>query len=66
VPTIVIQGAADRLVRVSAATHIAATVPGAKLVVYDGVGHAVQFDASQRFGRDLAEFVHAARRNQQR
>ena len=65
VPTLVIQGDADRLVRLSAATHIAATVPGAKLVVYDGVGHAVQFDAPQRFGHDLAEFVRARRPNQQ-
>lgn len=64
VPTLVVQGDADRLVRVSAARHIAATVPGAKLLVYTGVGHAVQFDATERFGRDLAEFVRASGRNQ--
>ncbi len=64
VPTLVIQGDADRLVRVSAANHIAATIPGAKLLVYAGVGHAVQFDATERFGRDLAEFVRATGRNQ--
>jgi non-heme chloroperoxidase len=63
VPTLVVHGDADRIVRVSAATHTAATVPGAKLLVYDGVGHAVQFDAPQRFGRDLSEFVRATRRN---
>jgi pimeloyl-ACP methyl ester carboxylesterase len=59
VPTLVIQGDADRIVRVSAATHIVATVPAAKLLVYEGVGHAVQLDAPQRFDRDLAEFVRA-------
>lgn len=64
VPTLVIHGDADRIVRVSAAKHTAATVPDAKLVVYNGVGHAVQLDAAQRFGRDLAEFVRATRRNQ--
>ena len=64
VPTLVIHGADDRIVRVSAANHIAATVPGAKLLVYDHVGHAVQLDAAQRFDRDLAEFVRATRRNQ--
>jgi pimeloyl-ACP methyl ester carboxylesterase len=64
VPTLVVQGGADQIVRMTAATHIAATVPGAKLVVYDGVGHGVQFDAPLRFNRDLAEFVQAARRNQ--
>jgi non-heme chloroperoxidase len=63
VPTLVMHGDADRIVRESAATHTAATVPGAKLLVYDGVGHAVQFDAPQRFGRDLSEFVRATRRN---
>ena len=63
VPTLVLHGDADRIVRVSAAIHTAATVPGAKLLVYDGVGHAVQVDAPQRFGRDLSEFVRATRRN---
>jgi non-heme chloroperoxidase len=63
VPTLVIHGEADRIVRVSAATHTVATVPGAKLLVYGGVGHAVQFDARERFGRDLSEFVRATRRN---
>jgi non-heme chloroperoxidase len=63
VPTLVMHGDADRIVRLSAATHTAATVPGAKLLVYDGVGHAVQIDAAQRFGRDLSEFVRATRRN---
>ena len=63
VPTLVLHGDADRIVRLSAATHTAATVPGAKLLVYDGVGHAVQFDAPERFRRDLSEFVRATRRN---
>ena len=63
VPTLVMHGDADRIVRLSAATHTVATVPGARLIVYDGVGHAVQFDAAQRFGRDLSEFVRATRRS---
>jgi pimeloyl-ACP methyl ester carboxylesterase len=62
VPTLVVHGGADRIVRVSSAMHIAATVPGAKLVVYDGVGHAVQLDAPQRLERDLADFVRSVRR----
>jgi pimeloyl-ACP methyl ester carboxylesterase len=63
VPTLVMHGDADRIVRLSAAIHTATTVPGAKLLVYNGVGHAVQIDAPQRFGRDLSEFVRATRRN---
>ena len=63
VPTLVMHGDADRIVRVTAATHTVTTVPSAKLLVYDDVGHAVQIDAPQRFGRDLSEFVRATRRN---
>ena len=63
VPTLVIHGAADRIVKVSAARHIAATIPGARLLVYDGVGHAVQLDAPQRLDRDLSDFVRAAQLN---
>lgn len=63
VPTLVIHGDADRIVRPSAALHTATTVPGAQLLVYGGVGHAVQCDAPQRFGRDLSEFVRATRRD---
>jgi pimeloyl-ACP methyl ester carboxylesterase len=64
VPTLVVQGGADRIVRGSAAAHIAATVPGAKLLVYPGVGHAVQLDAAERFNRDLEAFVCATRADQ--
>ena len=62
VPALVIQGGADRIVKVSAARHIARTVPLAELHVYDGVSHAPQFEAPNRLNRDLAEFVRAARR----
>jgi non-heme chloroperoxidase len=64
VPTLVIQGGADRLVRMTAATHIAAVVPEAKLLAYEGVGHAVQLDAPQRLARDLTDFVRAVRHHQ--
>lgn len=64
VPTLVVQGTTDRIVRMSAAAHIAATVPGARLLAYEGVGHAVQLEAPQRFDRDLADFVRGTRRRQ--
>jgi non-heme chloroperoxidase len=57
VPTLVVHGSADAIVRVSAAEQIARTVPGAKLLVYEGAGHAPHLDAPARFNRDLAEFV---------
>jgi non-heme chloroperoxidase len=62
VPTLVIQGAADAIVRMSAAKHIASTIPGAQLLVYEGVGHAPFIESATRFGRDLAQFVRTSRR----
>ena len=59
VPTLVIHGTADAVVLPAAAEHIAATIPGAKLLQYDGVGHAVALEAPERFNRDVAEFMRA-------
>ncbi|CAN5621427.1 hypothetical protein BH23GEM9_BH23GEM9_26790 [soil metagenome] len=60
VPTLVVHGADDRIVLKTAAEHTARTVPGARLLVYDGVGHAPHYQAADRFNRDLAEFVRRA------
>ena len=65
VPALVIQGAADRIVRMSAAKHIASTIPGATLRVYEGVGHAPHLESPQRLGRDVAEFVGSSRRHRE-
>ena len=61
VPTLVVHGAGDRVVKQSAAEHIARTVPGAKLLVYPGAGHAPHLENGPRFNRDLAEFVRSIR-----
>lgn len=45
------------IVRVASSEHIAGKVPGAKLVVFDGAGHAAHITAAARLNRDLAEFV---------
>lgn len=57
VPTLVIHGRADSVLSPAAAEHIAATVPGAKLLLYDRVGHAVALEVPERFNRDLIEFM---------
>jgi non-heme chloroperoxidase len=57
VPTLVVHGGDDRIVLKTAAEHTARTVPGARLLVYDGVGHAPHYQAADQFNRDLAEFV---------
>jgi pimeloyl-ACP methyl ester carboxylesterase len=61
VPTLVVHGGADRAVRLSSDEHIAGTVPGARLLVYESAGHAPFFEDPERFNQDLAEFVRAAR-----
>lgn len=57
VPTLVIHGSGDRIVRPRASEHVAGTVKRGTLLVYRGVGHAPFLEAGERFDRDLAEFV---------
>jgi non-heme chloroperoxidase len=45
---------------VAAAKYTAATIPGAKLSVYDGVGHAPFWEDTARFNSELSAFVRAA------
>ena len=59
-PVLVTHGAADKLCLVAAAKHTAATIPGAKLSLYDGVGHAPFWEDTARFNAELAAFVRAA------
>jgi non-heme chloroperoxidase len=59
-PVLVTQGAADKFVLVAAAKHIADLIPGAKLSVYEGVGHAPFWEDTERFNAELAAFVRMA------
>lgn len=60
VPVLVIQGADDRIVRPSAAERFAGVIPGTEPLLYQGVGHMPFLEDSERFNRDLAEFVRQA------
>ncbi|HEY9476293.1 MAG TPA: alpha/beta hydrolase [Mycobacteriales bacterium] len=60
VPTLVLHGEADRVVRVAHARHVAGLVPGARLVTLPEVGHMPFWEAPERFNTLLAEFVEAA------
>lgn len=62
VPTLVIHGRQDAIVHVASSEHIAKTVPGATLQIWDTVGHAPPLEDSERFNRELAEFVRSARK----
>jgi pimeloyl-ACP methyl ester carboxylesterase len=57
VPTLVIHGSADRVVKLKAAEQIKRLVPGAKMLVYRGAGHLPHFDQPDRFNSDVAAFV---------
>jgi pimeloyl-ACP methyl ester carboxylesterase len=59
-PVLVTHGATDKLALVAAAIHTAAIIPGAKLSVYDGVGHAPFWEDTARFNAELSAFVRAA------
>lgn len=61
-PVLVTHGEADKIDLPSLARYTASAVPGAKLSLYPGVGHASFYEAAPRFNRELAEFVRAAAR----
>jgi len=60
VPVLVTQGERDRIVRPEVAREIAALVAGARISTYPEAGHAVFLDDTERFNRELAEFLEAS------
>jgi non-heme chloroperoxidase len=59
-PVLVTHGAADRLALLAAAKYTAAKISGAKLSLYDGIGHAPFWEDTARFNAELAAFVRSA------
>jgi pimeloyl-ACP methyl ester carboxylesterase len=59
-PTLVTHGEHDKLVLASMGRYTAATVPGARLSLYEGIGHAPFWEDAPRFNRELAELVRSA------
>ena len=62
VPTLVTHGDRDALLAPAMARYTAATVPGARLSLYEGIGHAPFWEDAPRFNRELAELARSARR----
>ena len=56
-PTLVIHGDADPLVRIENGRLLAERIPGARLVVYEGVGHIPEVECAEEFNRDLMAFL---------
>jgi pimeloyl-ACP methyl ester carboxylesterase len=57
VPTLVMHGADDPLVNVSGARATADAIPGAELVVYDGMGHNLPRELWDDIARRIGELV---------
>jgi len=57
VPTLVIHGADDRLIDVSGGRATASTIPGAELVVIDGMGHDLPPAVWPQLAAKIAELV---------
>ena len=52
-----IHGDDDPLVPVENGRHLAAGIAGAKLIVYEGVGHIPEVEVFERFNDDLVSFL---------
>jgi len=57
VPTLVIHGDVDPLVPCANGQALAAGIPNAKLSTYAGVGHLPTIEATERFNREVREFL---------
>ena len=60
VPTLVLWGQIDPLLEVAGAHQFAEAIPGAKLIIYDKVGHLPQVEIPQRSADDAAAFLETA------
>jgi non-heme chloroperoxidase len=60
IPVLVTHGSEDRNAKLGAAKYTASVIPGAKLSVYEGIGHAPFFEDADRFNGELANFVRGA------
>jgi non-heme chloroperoxidase len=62
-PVLVTHGSEDKNSNLIAAEYTAKMIPGAKLSVYQGVGHSPFFEDAPRFNTELAAFVREAQKN---
>ncbi len=57
IPVSCVHGTEDEIVTVASSQHNAAVIPGARLSLYEGIGHSPFFEDSQRFNRELRELA---------
>jgi pimeloyl-ACP methyl ester carboxylesterase len=56
-PTLILWGSADHLIPVDSAEWFSKTLPHARVIIYDGVGHAPMEEAPDRTANDVAAFL---------
>ena len=61
-PVLVTHGAEDKNTNLIAAEYTAKMIPGAKLSVYQGIGHSPFFEDAPRFNAELPAFVRSAQK----
>jgi non-heme chloroperoxidase len=61
-PVLVTHGSEDKNSNLIAAEYTAKMIPGAKLSVYQGIGHSPFFEDPARFNAELAAFVRSAQK----
>jgi non-heme chloroperoxidase len=61
-PVLVTHGSDDKNSNLIAAEYTAKMIPGAKLSVYQGIGHSPFFEDAPRFNAELATFVRGAQK----
>src|SRR5215468_1831456 len=61
-PVLVTHGSEDKNSNLIAAEYTAKMIPGAKLSVYQGIGHSPFFEDTARFNAELAAFVRSAQK----
>jgi non-heme chloroperoxidase len=59
-PVLVTHGAEDRNAKLGAGQYTASIIPGAKLSIYEGIGHSPFYEDAPRFNTELATFVRTA------
>jgi non-heme chloroperoxidase len=59
-PVLVTHGSEDRNAKLAVAQYTASVIPGAKLSIYEGIGHSPFYEDAPRFNAELAAFVRAA------
>jgi pimeloyl-ACP methyl ester carboxylesterase len=57
-PTLILWGDRDTLCRREDEDTLLHAIAGSRLVVYEGVGHAIHWEEPERFAADLVAFVH--------